>query len=311
MLRIGPASGVSWRSASLCQRARNGPLLYGETIKPAVLYLSHTPRAPLSEFVDRMWLVSGGQVPRKERILPCGAIELVVNLRHDQVRIDRTVHCSDPKTFSGVVVSGTYSGAFIIDAMQHADMMGVHFRPGGAINVLGVPSACFADAHVDLAAVWGEAAARELRERLCAAPTHTARFQHLENALKERLSPRLRLHPAISFALQCFMPTGQIPSIKDVTRQAGLSHRRFLTLFTAEVGLSPKLFCRILRFRHVHALAQRTGHIDWARFALDCGFFDQSHLANEFRKLSGLTPTEYQRHIQETRNLLDGHIAIP
>ena len=49
----------------------------------------------------------------------------------------------------------------------------------------------------------------------------------------------------------------------------------------------------------------------WAQLALECGFFDQSHLANEFRKLSGLTPTEYQRDIQEDRNLLSGHVAIP
>jgi hypothetical protein len=102
-----------------------------------MLHLSYTPRAPLNQFVERMWLVAGGQSPRRERILPSGTIELVVNLRQDQVRIDRTMQCPHAQTFAGAVVSGTYSAAIVIDALQHALMMGVHFRPAGASAVLG------------------------------------------------------------------------------------------------------------------------------------------------------------------------------
>ena len=78
----------------------------------------------------------------------------------------------------------------------------------------------------------------------------------------------------------------------------------------SEVGLAPGEFRRILRFQHVHAIAQRTGRIDWTELALTCGFCDQPHLTNEFKKLSGLTLTEYEKAIQETRNLLIGHVAI-
>jgi hypothetical protein len=44
-----------------------------------MLYLSYTPRAPLNQFVERIWLVSGAQSPRKERILPSGTVKLVVS----------------------------------------------------------------------------------------------------------------------------------------------------------------------------------------------------------------------------------------
>lgn len=275
-----------------------------------MLYLSYTPRAPLNQFVERLWLVSGGQLPRKERILPSGTVELVVNLSDHRVTIDRTMQSARVRSFSGVVVSGTYSGAFVIDAMQHELMMGVHFRPGGACGAFGVPAAELADAHVDLGAIWGDAAAHELRERLCGAATHEARFQCLQQTLTRQLPSRPRLQPVVQFALERFTATGLGASVRDVAREAGLSHRRFLTIFTTEVGLSPKLFCRILRFRHLHAVAQRTGRIDWAQLAQACGFFDQSHLANEFRKLSGLTPTEYQRDLRHSGILLDGHVAI-
>ena len=77
------------------------------------------------------------------------------------------------------------------------------------------------------------------------------------------------------------------------------------------MGLPPKEFCRILLFQRAHAVAQRTGYINWAEVALTCGFYDQPHVTNEFRELSGLTPTQYERATQETRNLLSGHVAIP
>jgi AraC-like DNA-binding protein len=189
-------------------------------------------------------------------------------------------------------------------------MIGVHFRPGGASALLGVPCSELADAHVNLASLWGEAFAAELRERLCEAPTHHVRFRRLEGALMRRLHAQSRQHPVVPFALDCFTRPGVHASVQDVARQFGLSYRRFLTIFTDEVGLSPKLYCRILRFQQAHALAQRTGHIDWAQLALECGFFDQSHLANEFRKLSGLTPTEYQRKIRHQGDLLSGHVAL-
>jgi AraC-like DNA-binding protein len=275
-----------------------------------MLYLSYIPRAPLNQFVERLWLVSEGQSPRREYILPSGTVELVVNLRDDRVRIEGTVHGARGRTLSSVAVSGTYTGAFIIDARQHAAMMGVHFRPGGAFVVLGVPCSELADAHVDLAAIWGETSVRELRERLCCAPTDRARFEYLETELMQRLRRGWRQHPVVPFALQCFTSRGVGASVQEVARRFGLSHRRLLTVFTTEVGVPPKQFCRILRFRHVHAIAEQAGHIDWAQLALACGFFDQSHLANEFRKLSGLTPTEYQRHIRQRQNLLSGHIAV-
>src|SRR5262245_18374052 len=108
-------------------------------------FFSYTPRGPLGRFVERLWLVSGGQSPRKERILPSGTVELVVNLRDDRVTIDRTMCDSRVRSYSVAVVFVSYSGAFVIDAMQHESMMGVHFRPGGAFAVLGIPGDELAD----------------------------------------------------------------------------------------------------------------------------------------------------------------------
>jgi hypothetical protein len=84
------------------------------------------------------------------------------------------------------VVSGAYSRFFGIDPRQHGAMMGVHFRPGGAWPFIGAPAGEFADAHVDLEAVWGRPAG-ELRERLCVSKTPEGRFRIMERSLTGRL----------------------------------------------------------------------------------------------------------------------------
>ena len=73
-----------------------------------------------------------------------------------------------------------------------------------------------------------------------------------------------------------------------------MSAKRFIERFKAQVGVSPKRYCRIRRFQQAVARAHRGRPVDWAQVALDCGYYDQSHFIHEFRAFSGLTPTAYQ-----------------
>jgi transcriptional regulator GlxA family with amidase domain len=64
-------------------------------------------------------------------------------------------------------------------------------------------------------------------------------------------------------------------------------------VFTAQVGLTPKQFCRVLRFQHVRQFVHQASTLNWAQLALACGYCDQSHLIRDFQEFSGLRPTEY------------------
>ena len=76
----------------------------------------------------------------------------------------------------------------------------------------------------------------------------------------------------------------------------GLSHRRFIEVFSAEVGLTPKLYGRIQRFQRASASTQGQPLPDWSKIAAECGYFDQSHLIRDFMAFSGLSPAEFLRH---------------
>jgi transcriptional regulator GlxA family with amidase domain len=105
-------------------------------------------------------------------------------------------------------------------------------------------------------------------------------------------------------------PSGAGASVRDVAREGGLSHRRLVEVFRREVGLAPKLLCRILRFQRLRSLAEAHPPRERARLASMCGYFDQSHLISDFQEFSGLTPTEYVRLYQPDDRLKCNHVPM-
>jgi len=83
--------------------------------------------------------------------------------------------------------------------------------------------------------------------------------------------------------------------IRDIAKAADLSRRRFIEVFAAEVGVTPKLFGRLQRFQHAVAIAQSRSRVDWAQLAVECGYSDQSHLIHEFMEFSGISPFDFWR----------------
>jgi len=267
-------------------------------------YRTYRPGPPLADFVEYLWALRDAPAHSTERIVPSGTLELVVNLQEDALRI------YDPDTrgwrrYSGAVVSGAYRRFFVIDARDHASIVGVHFRPGGAWAFLGVPPGELADRHIDLAVLWGRSAL-ELREQLCAAPTSAKRFALLKSALRSRLVDYRPGHPAVPFALGRLARPGV--TVGEVAADVALSRRRFIQVFTTEVGMTPKRLSRVLRFQRASGLARRVEGPDWARLARACGYFDQSHLINDVSEFTGTSPRQLGPASQEVKEL---HLAVP
>lgn len=253
------------------------------------------PKFPLSKFVDSFWLHEGYKTQQKtERILPTGTLELVVNLRRNELRFYDAELPEKSSCFSGAIVSGAFGSA--LAPADEALIIGVHFKPGGAFPFLGLPAGELADTHVDLETLWGPSAGL-LQEHLSEARSNTERFALLEQALLSRLSYCVSPHPAVSAALEMFRKNRLQPKVREAAKYLRLSERRFIQVFKAEVGVTPKLFSRIQRFQQTRTLIQQNLSPDWAALALDLGYFDQSHLIREFLEFSGLSPTDYRnRH---------------
>ena len=231
------------------------------------------PKPPLSEFVEQLWYFDGVLGPHsRERVLPDGSMNVLIDLRRE----------------GGSVITGARSEYFVIRSSVAMHVMGIWFKPGGAYPFFKTPASALRGQHVSLTDVWGPLAA-ELRERILESPLQ--KFEVVERALLQQLRRNAAPHAAVRFALHEFRHVR--PSVSSVTGAIGISPRHFAALFSDEVGLTPKLFCRVRRFQRVLHMVNEARDIDWTAVALSCGYFDQSHFINDFRSFSGINPTEY------------------
>ncbi|QBI21048.1 AraC family transcriptional regulator [Egibacter rhizosphaerae] len=82
------------------------------------------------------------------------------------------------------------------------------------------------------------------------------------------------------------MPVGELAA------ELGWSGRHLTRRFRQHVGLPPKRFARLVRFRRALALLEQADGPSPAEVALLAGYYDQAHLANEVRAMGGRTPAE-------------------
>lgn len=258
------------------------------------MIVSTAPRGRLGELVDSIWLhdvpVTGSG---RERRLPTGRVELVVNLWEDRFSL-----CDGPgghEEYPGAIVAGPFARPYAIDVAQQSRVLGVVFKPGAARPLLGVPLHELADRHVALADVWGDGAV-ELRERVLEATGPRERLEEVERVLWRRLAGAVEVtHPLAVEAIAWIARAPVRYGVAQLSDRLGWTPRRLQQVFRAEVGLTPRAFQRLARFRSTLGGIDDAAEVGWAAFALEHGYCDQSHLIREFREHTGLSPSAYLR----------------
>ncbi|WP_067813261.1 helix-turn-helix domain-containing protein [Nocardia inohanensis] len=188
------------------------------------------------------------------------------------------------------LVLGPYTQANYAAPTEPAGCLRLRLAPGAAPALLGVPAAELTDRILRLADLPGPAAA--LADHLTElAPEDVLPF--LEAVLPQQLSddPTRREHRRLLDAAVTTLTT-KPASIQSLAATLAVSERQLRNLFTTGIGVSPKHFARITRVRQILTAAANT---PWADRATAAGYYDQSHLAADFRALMGTTPARFAK----------------
>jgi AraC-like DNA-binding protein len=131
---------------------------------------------------------------------------------------------------------------------------------------------------------------RELTDRLYDAPSWDARFEWLDRALIAHMCSSASVPIGVRWAWDRIIDShGNLP-IGSVVREVGWSRRHFIDRFKHELGVSPKVFARMMRFGRVVRRLRAGRTTDLAGLALEAGYYDQSHLNRDAREFAGETP---------------------
>jgi AraC-like DNA-binding protein len=271
----------------------------------AVPFVVHAPPPPLAPFVASLWHheADGPWAHTRERVLPTGTMQLLINLHEDELRSWHGDGYHQLRRTRGAALGGPSWRHVAIDTAEQQCIVGVSFKPGGAVPFFAAPADELREHDVELADLWGRDGA-VLRERLLAQPHPAARLRLLAATLQARVLRPLTPDPAMHHAIAALERGDPVAAIGE---RLGLSPRRLIDRFSAHVGLTPKRFARVRRFQHIIRTLTRGDAPAWAELALAAGYFDQAHFIHDFKEFSGLHPTAYTPRDPQAAN----HVALP
>jgi AraC-like DNA-binding protein len=195
-------------------------------------------------------------------------------------------------------LAGMYDTFAVTETVGAQRGVQIDFSPVGAHLLWRVPMHAVSGRVVDLESFFGRAGAL-LWEALICASGWEERFALLDDFLLERLDDALSPVPSVTRALGRLRASGGTVRVDELASELGCSRRHLSAGFREQVGISPKLLARILRFQRAVALAGRGP--GWAEIAVRCGYYDQAHMVRDFQQFAGASPSEFA-----ARRLPDG-----
>ncbi|MEO8475254.1 MAG: AraC family transcriptional regulator [Chryseolinea sp.] len=241
-----------------------------------MMYHQFLPHPALSKYIDAYWVVRNDDaVPHATRILPDGCVDIIVNIGEEFIDEDRSTI--------------KHGCAFLVGTMTHyidttnspgTHLIGIRFKPLGF-------SAFYKFASLHEIANMAVALEKEFIPAVHQLDANSVNY--LDSYFVSRLSkPSHTLSHLVDHITRHH---GNI-AVDSLSRQYAMSPRKLERSFKQHLGVSPKEFINFKRYQYAMTLIrQRRSRTSLLDIALDCGYYDHSHLTNEIRKYSGLTPS--------------------
>jgi AraC-like DNA-binding protein len=255
-----------------------------------VIYRESIPSFQFSDTVERFWAIEyqGTSDAPVEPVLPDGCPEIVFNLAD---RFQRIPNYGEVETQASAIVSGQIRSRLLIRPSGRVSLFGVRFRPYGAACFLGVRMSSLTDHVVPLLDVVGSFAS-ELEALIAQASSFEERVSIVESAMCSRPSGNSDASIAAGLTEMISASGGRMP-VRELVDRTGISERRVERMFDRHVGVSPKVFSRIVRFRGVVRSIEAADSFGLLDTALSHGYYDQSHMIHEFNEFAGTSPRGY------------------
>ncbi|NOK63742.1 MAG: helix-turn-helix domain-containing protein [Chloroflexi bacterium AL-W] len=243
----------------------------------------HQPAPDLRYFVERYWHITWdlrGQPSHVQETLPHPSVNLV--FEH---------HTAN--------VYGVVTGKFSRRLAGQDRVLGVKFRPGGFYPFVQSSMARLTDLSVGLGEALGFDS-HTLEQAVHASAHAAAMIAQIEAFLRTRLPAQDAQVAVINQMVSRIIADRSITKVDDVAALFHLNKRWLQRVFNCYVGVSPKWVIKRYRLQEAAEQLANDTTVDWARLALDLGYFDQSHFIRDFKTIVGSTPVEYARMVGQS-----------
>lgn len=257
-------------------------------------YREYRPSAALAPYVECYWSRSSCRhmgAQSSHTVLPDGCMDIVFNFGEAWSGSNKG-SVARRAGFQGGAVVGTMTAPLLVAPGVREDFFGVRFRPGMARAFLPAPAFSFTDRAIALADVWGREGAR-LEQQVEETGGERGRVGRMEWELRRRLDSARSLQPCVAAALHLITVRSGAVTMREASQFAGVSRQQLARSFAENVGVPPKMFARVIRFRGLLERLREARAVCWSEAAAHAGYYDQSHLIADFKEFAGTTPERY------------------
>jgi len=255
-------------------------------------YLELQPHPRLAPFVKCFWIMedpTAAAFQPLETVIPDGCMELIV---HYGSRFTKRLDNGKYQSLPAALIAGQITTRLLLQAGGHVGMISARFHPAGAFPFIRNSLRGFVDDVIPLDAVWNREAVA-LEERIRNADSDADRVDLMQRYLLRILDGGFKRDAVVSETVDRILASRGRASVGDLARHAHVTCRHLERSFEAEVGISPKLLSRIVRFQRIFQYLQDCPNPSWADAAYACGYFDQAHLIRDFKRFTGQPPLAY------------------
>jgi AraC-like DNA-binding protein len=257
-------------------------------------FLLAPPPPDLVGIVEAFWISRGRIAMLYEKIIPQDNIELMFNLCRPFGVPNRQ---PPDRSFRRAWIAGMQQEWLLVTPQYERNeasyLLSARMPPLGAYRVLDLPLGEIAHDVIELDDALG-AEVNRVHERIGNTAEPGLQLAVLCDFVRRRLARSgARLHADARIAIGALAKSHGAARIEDLCRSLGVTRKHLGSLFRAHVGLAPKAYARVFRFRRAVDLVQKGQRVDWSRLALACGYYDQAHFNREFREFAGMSPGEF------------------
>lgn len=275
-------------------------------------YKEYLPDPLLRPYVECYWQFLSGADARggqpMQRCLPLGSMEIIVqtDLRPCEIL------GSDGKfeKSSDIYLTGLYTDTAFWRQEEETSMFGIRLKPEGLIELFCRPVSIVINSVVDAEHIMGASA-----KCMCAEMAGLTDPSLLIAIAEKYLLARLwnlndRYNHAVNACRIIRSSAGNL-TVEVLAGKLFLSRRQLERSFKEHIGMSPKTYQRIIRFRNAYfkIRSANEGQVSWTQLSYSCGYSDQAHFVRDFRDFTGEVPTLVKSHREDYFQTLESVVS--
>lgn len=240
-------------------------------------YIETKPYKELEPFIHSYWELKGEDSDRQwERNFPDGCAGLVMNLGETCLTDNGSVSMEFGKTY--VVGAMTSFKDSFIDSNTH--LIGVCLKPATFTNFYNYVAQ---DELTDNTVAFEKPNSFNIDKILA------NRSNYLNQYFSDKIkSKENQLQSIIS---DIHSSNGKL-NISELSKRNHITVRQLERKFKSQIGISPKEYSNIIRFQNaLNIIKNSSENRSLLDIAFECGYYDHSHLNNEIKRNTGLSPS--------------------